>query len=267
MGSGISTSSVGGVLLRDVTKRYRRRVVLDGVSVVLRPGSSTVVQGSNGSGKSTLLRILAGVSAPTSGSVTGIPAAVSYLPATFAPPPLMRAAGYLTHLGRIGGLTTTVARRRAADLLELLQLAPGPAARLGGLSTGNLRKVGIAQAFLADAELIILDEPRSGLDDHGRTVLDQLVRSRVAAGATVIIADHEPYDAGHAQRLAVNGGRVDVLPVVADDEHYLIEAVRAAGDRTILTVVDQDRDRVLASLLAEGWSIIGVRRERRHADA
>jgi ABC-type multidrug transport system ATPase subunit len=249
----------GDLLLREVSKRYRRRLVLDQVSVRLPRGSRTAVLGSNGSGKSTLLRILAGVSVPTSGTVTGIPSRVGYLPAAFAPPPLMRAVDYLGHLGRIRGLTPAAARHRSADLLELVDLAPAPSARLGALSTGNLRKVGIAQAFLSNSDLIVLDEPRAGLDDSGGPVLDQLVRSVTAAGSTVIIADHEAGGNGYDQRLSLSSGRLaPVEPASRAEASYRIDAVGRAGRRTF-EVADADRDRLLADLLAAGWSIIGVR--------
>lgn len=251
-------SEAGGLLLQDVSKRYRRRVILDGVSVQLTPGTTTAVEGANGSGKSTLLRILAGVSAPTSGRVLGTPTRVGFLPAAFAPPPLMRAADYLRHLGRIHGLTAAAARRRSADLLEQFDLAPGPGARLGRLSTGNLRKVGIAQAFLGDAELIVLDEPRAGLDQQSRSVLDQLVASRVAAGAIMIIADHQPGSDGCDRRFGLDAGRLHPVPTTKRD-HYLVEAVGGDGVPRWFTVGDLDRDRLLSDLLSAGWSITGVR--------
>ena len=230
------------------------------------------MHGGNGSGKSTLLRILVGVSMPTSGSVTGIPSLIGYLPATFAPPPMMRAADYLQHLGRIRGLTPAAARRRTADLLDLVDLAPGSTARLGTLSTGNLRKVGIAQAFLlTQAELIVLDEPRSGLDHRARPVLDQLVGSAAAAGATVIIADHESDQALgqqlYDQRLGLASGRLTVLPPSGPrTKRYQVEAVGADGTRRTFEVADGEQDRLLTELLAAGWSITAVRADQVHLD-
>lgn len=246
--------------LTAVSKRYRRRVVLDDVSIDLRAGTTTAVEGANGSGKSTLLRIVAGVSAPTLGSVAGRPSTVSYLAAGFAPPALMTAGDYVAWMGRIRGLSPAVARRRSADLLELLALLPSPAARTGSLSTGNLRKLGIAQAFVINAGLIVLDEPRSGLDSAARVVLDQLVRSASAAGSAVITADHEPTPVGSDLRLALQNGRL----ALADDPgmdalHYVITTTGPSGETSTLSVADHERDRRLAELLASGWSVTGVR--------
>lgn len=247
-------------MLIDLSKSYGRRLVLDRVSISLDAGTTTAVEGANGSGKSTLLRIAAGVSAPTSGTISKRPQTVAYLPPGFAPPSLMRAADYVTHMGRLRGLTAAAARRRSADLLEQLNLLPGPAARIGSLSTGNLRKVGIAQAFVSTAELIVLDEPRAGLDPAARVVLDQIVRSVVAAGSAVITADHEPTAAGYDRRFSLQHGKLDEL----DDDpaavlRYLITTTDPAGVTSTMIVADHERDRRLAELLASGWSVTGVR--------
>jgi len=197
--------------------------------------------------------------------VTGRPATVSYLAAGFAPPTLMTAADYVAWMGRIRGLTPAVARRRSADLLELLELLPSPAARTGSLSTGNLRKLGIAQAFLINAALIVLDEPRAGLDPAARVVLDQLLRSAATAGSAVITADHEPTTVGSDRRLALQDGRlVPVDDSRMDVVHYVITTTGPSGESSTLSVADHERDRRLAELLASGWSVTGVRTDADH---
>ncbi|GAB3923812.1 ABC transporter ATP-binding protein [Microlunatus endophyticus] len=205
------------------------------------------------------MRIAAGVSLPDSGSVASRPPTVSYLPPAFAPPALMRAGDYVTQLATIRGLPPATARRRAADLLEQLNLLPGPAARMGGLSTGNLRKVGIAQAFLINADLIVLDEPRAGLDPDARVVLDQLVRIAIVDGAAVITADHEPTAAGDDHRFRLSGGRLERVAAGSEDvRHFMITTVDPTGAPSTVRVADHERDRRLAELLASGWSVIGV---------
>jgi ABC-type multidrug transport system ATPase subunit len=177
----------------------------------------------------------------------------------------MTAADYLAWVGRIRGLSPAAARRRSADLLELLRLLPGPAARTGSLSTGNLRKLGIGQAFVITAGLVVLDEPRAGLDPTARVVLDQLVRAAVAAGSVVITADHEPSAAGGERRFALQDGKLAPVDDSAKDGlHYVITATGPSGEASTVNVPDGERDRRLAELLASGWSVTGVRADVEH---
>ena len=174
-----------------LTKRHGRHAVLHGVDLAVHPGEVVGVLGSNGSGKSTLLRILAGVSRPSGGAVRTVPR-VGYVPDRFPARQRMSARAYLRHLGRISGLTSSDADERAARWLARFALAGGPDAPLRELSKGNAQKVALAQALLTEPELLVLDEPWSGLDVETRPVLTEVIAEVAADGAAVVFTDHRP---------------------------------------------------------------------------
>ncbi|MEE1756537.1 ABC transporter ATP-binding protein [Streptomyces sp. SP18CS02] len=198
--------------LRSVGRRYGPRGpwVLRDVRLDLPPGRLIRVQGSNGSGKSTLLRLIAGIDAPTEGRVTGRPGRTAYVPERFPAAMPLTATGYLVHLGRIQGLRPAVAAARAAEWLERFGAAAHARTPLAELSKGSSQKVAVAQALLAEPELLVLDEAWTGLDTAARAELERVVGERVAAGGTVVCVDHDPGRLGDAWDAvyAVHGGRV-----------------------------------------------------------
>ncbi|MBL1099970.1 ABC transporter ATP-binding protein [Streptomyces sp. 205] len=178
--------------LRGVGRRYGLRGpwVLRGVDLELPPGSLTRVEGTNGSGKSTLLRLLAGIDAPSTGSITGR-LRTAYVPERFPAELPFSARGYLTHLGRIHGLGRAAAERGAGEWLERFGAAEHADTPLAELSKGTSQKVAVAQALLGAPGLLVLDEAWTGLDQAARTVLDAAVAERVADGGAVVFVDHD----------------------------------------------------------------------------
>jgi ABC-2 type transport system ATP-binding protein len=179
--------------LRGVGRRYglTGSWVLRGVDLDLPPRAVVRVQGINGSGKSTLLRLVAGIDRPTTGRVTGRPR-TAYVPERFPVSLPFSATGYLVHLGRIHGLGRAVAEARAAEWLERFGAAGHARTAMSELSKGTSQKVAVAQALLAEPELLVLDEAWTGLDTGARAELDRAVAERVAAGGTVVFVDHDP---------------------------------------------------------------------------
>ncbi|MFF3954808.1 ATP-binding cassette domain-containing protein [Streptomyces sp. NPDC001890] len=166
--------------------------MLRGVDLDLPPHTLVRIEGANGTGKSTLLRLLAGIDAPTEGRITGRGARTAYVPERFPAALPFTASGYLVHLGRIHGLRTSEAADRARSWLARFGAAAHARTPLPELSKGTSQKVAVAQAFLAEPELLILDEAWTGLDTAARDELDRAVAERVAAGATVVFVDHDP---------------------------------------------------------------------------
>lgn len=172
--------------LERVSKRYGRRepLVLDGVSLALEPGTITLLRGRNGTGKTTLLRILVGATRRTTGAVRR-PATVGYVPERFPPGLRFSPRQYLGHLSRIRGQ-----RDRAAALLERFGLGEQVDLPLSTLSKGTRQKVAVAQALLADPELLVLDEPWTGLDAAAQAELFGVLTEARERGARVVLADH-----------------------------------------------------------------------------
>ncbi|NBE51687.1 ATP-binding cassette domain-containing protein [Streptomyces boluensis] len=165
--------------------------VLRGVDLDVPPGTLMRVSGANGSGKSTLLRLLAGIDAPSEGRVTGRPR-TAYVPERFPSSLPFTALGYLTHLGRVHGLRSAVATERARAWLERFGAAGHARTPLRELSKGTSQKVAVAQALLAEPELLILDEAWTGLDVDARAELDRTVGELTASGVAVVYVDHDP---------------------------------------------------------------------------
>lgn len=180
------------MLLDSVRIRYTRggAWVLDGVTLDLPAGTVTAVTGGNGSGKSTLLRLAAGLARPTTGTVRDRPARVGFVPERLSADMRMSARGYLTHMGRIQGVDPAAATQRGLDLLAQLLIEGDVDAPISTLSKGNAQKVALAQAMLTDKQLLVLDEPWSGLDAEAHQALVRCLERQRDAGAIVLLAEH-----------------------------------------------------------------------------
>ena len=177
--------------LQNVSKRYgRSSPVLSGVDLTLKPGESVAVLGSNGSGKSTLLRMIAGVTRPSSGTITGVPAVIGYVPDRFPASDALSSLAYLTHIGRIRGLGSAASAAQARLLLSRLELAGGLRTPIRALSKGNAQKVALAQALMVPPDMLVLDEPWSGLDTTAHGILASLLHEVLTEGGAVVYADH-----------------------------------------------------------------------------
>lgn len=190
---------------RGVAKHYRthlglrRAQVLRGVDLELERGGVLGLVGPNGSGKSTFLRLCAGVDAPSGGALAvlgGSPAdadvrrRVGYLPEGSPYPPELSARACLALFASIGGLPRRAARARGDELLELVGLSHAANRALGAYSRGMSRRFGLAQAWLASPDLVLLDEPTAGLDAEGFGALDALLERATASGATIVLCTH-----------------------------------------------------------------------------
>jgi ABC-2 type transport system ATP-binding protein len=179
-----------------LTKHFDATVALDSLDLVVDPGLVFGCLGPNGAGKTTTIRLLVGLLRPTSGSaevlgvdVTSHPdlvqSRVGYLPGSFTAYPDLTAAQYLRYLGNLrGGVDWTAVEELAARLeLDL-------ARRIGVLSHGNRQKVGIVQAFMNGPELLVLDEPTTGLDPLMQREFLAMVREVRAEGRTIFLSSH-----------------------------------------------------------------------------
>ncbi|NVK76318.1 ABC transporter ATP-binding protein [Streptomyces morookaense] len=191
--------------------------VLRDIDFEVPAGTLLRIEGANGSGKSTLLRLLAGIDAPSAGRIVDRPR-TAYVPERFPAALPFTALGWLTHMGRIHGLGRAAAAAAGRDWLERFGAGGHARTPLAELSKGTSQKVAVAQGLLGAPGLLVLDEAWTGLDRASRALLDDAVRDRVAAGASVVFVDHDPRRlagaAGAGYR--VEAGRLTRVPVPAD---------------------------------------------------
>lgn len=247
--------------LTEVGKRYGARGpwVLRSVRLDLPPASLTRVDGANGSGKSTLLKVVAGVCVPTTGRVHGRRRA-AYVPDRFPASLPFTVTGYLIHLGRVHGLSGRESARRADHWIERFDATAWAATSLRELSKGSCQKVAVIQALLAEPDLLVLDEAWTGLDIAARRVLDQAVGERVAAGGTVVFADHDP------RRLA---GALTAAYRIADGTLSVAATPAVAAPMMLIEVADVSAEQLaeLADAGSEPARRTGAGRFRLRASA
>jgi ABC-type multidrug transport system ATPase subunit len=202
------------VRLLSVGKRYglRQPWIVRDVSQEVAAGRLIRLEGPNGSGKSTLLNMMAGVSTPSAGRVTGRPH-TGYVPERFPGALGFGAREYLQHMARIHGLSRTDSDSAVDEWLERLGATDYARAPLRTLSKGMCQKVAIAQALLSRPGLLVLDEAWTGLDQAARGALDAAVAERLASGGIVLYVDHDPARlAGLVdERWRLAGGTVTVV--------------------------------------------------------
>jgi ABC-2 type transport system ATP-binding protein len=181
---------------RGLTKRYGDKVAVDDLSFGVRPGVVTGFLGPNGAGKSTTMRMILGLDAPTSGSVT-----VNGKPYREHTAPLREVGALLearsVHPGRRAyhhllalAQTSGIGRSRVDEVIDAVGLREVARRRAGGFSLGMGQRLGIAVALLGDPHTVILDEPINGLDTEGIRWIRSLLRGLAAQGKTVFVSSH-----------------------------------------------------------------------------
>ncbi|GIO21441.1 ABC transporter ATP-binding protein [Oceanobacillus sp. J11TS1] len=181
------------VSLRDIRKSYGRKEVLKGISLSIEPGQVIAVLGSNGTGKSTFLRIIAGIESLNAGQVlfTNNSIRIGYVPERFPKNIRFTPVEYLHYIGEISGIPAITLKERIPSFLQRFGLDQFSNRRIGELSKGNIQKVGIVQAILQPPDLLILDEPVSGLDAEAQQELLKILKELKASGTTILLTYHE----------------------------------------------------------------------------
>lgn len=192
--------------LTGVTKRYDGFTAVDDLSFAARKGRILGFLGPNGAGKTSTLRMVLGLIAPTSGEirVLGAPDArsvrerIGFLPEERGLYRRMTPLDAIVFLGGLKGVPRAEARRRAQVLLEAQGLGEAAGRQIRHLSKGMAQKVQLISAIVHEPELVILDEPFSGLDPVNQQALEAVIRGLADRGATVIFSTHVMQ---HAERL------------------------------------------------------------------
>lgn len=231
-----------------LARRYSGREALTHVSFRVDRGESVALLGPNGSGKTTLLRVLAGVVAPSAGvvRVAGFDAdmeaermrgCVGYLAEKPGLPPEMPVREYLRFRGGLKGLRGNQLAAQVGVAMQQCGLMDVAGYRAGGLSHGMQRRVGFAETLLADPDVLLLDEPHSGLDLEALAVLREWILG-VAHTRAVVFSTHRLDEAAvvATRALVLSGGRLaGDFPLTAgktpDGEPLEAAYVRLTGQR------------------------------------
>ncbi|ONI78657.1 ABC transporter ATP-binding protein [Actinosynnema sp. ALI-1.44] len=220
-----------GLEIDRVSKRYGDVVALSDMTFDVRPGELFGFVGSNGAGKTTTMRIALGVLEADSGAVrwAGEPTTLSsrrrfgYMPEERGLYPKMKVLDQLIYLAKLHGMPANDAHRAADDWIVRLGLRERRLDEVQKLSLGNQQRVQLAAALVHDPEVLVLDEPFSGLDPVAVDVMSQVLKEKSAAGIPVVFSSHQ---LDLVQRLCDRVGIVNKGRMVACDT---VDALRSAG--------------------------------------
>jgi ABC-2 type transport system ATP-binding protein len=243
-----------------LTHDYGEVLALNDLELAI-PSGVTGLVGANGAGKTTLLRILLGLLHPSHGrvSVLGhdpetepleVRARVGYMPEVDALPKDQTAADFVSYTAQLAGIPPREAKRRSSETLFLVGLEEERFRYIGDFSTGMQQRVKLAQAIVHDPDLILLDEPASGLDPEGRQQMLDLIRRLGDFNIDVIVSSHVltdieqtcdwvvMLDAGHLLRSAPLKGFEKAPTVVVEVIDRVDELAARLGERGFPATID-----------------------------
>ncbi|MCW1754920.1 MULTISPECIES: nodulation factor ABC transporter ATP-binding protein NodI [Rhizobium] len=207
--------------LAGVSKKYQDKVVVDGLSFTVAKGECFGLLGPNGAGKSTITRMVLGMAAPDAGKITvlGMPvptrarlarAGVGVVPQFDNLDHEFTVRENLLVFGRYFGMSTYKIEAAIPALLEFARLESKADTRVSALSGGMKRRLTLARALINDPQLLVMDEPTTGLDPHARHLIWERLRLLLAQGKTIILTSHFMEEAERlCDRLCVlDGGRI-----------------------------------------------------------
>jgi len=245
------------LVYENVVKRYGRRQALDGLSLAVPEGSFYGLVGSNGAGKTTSMGAAAGLVRIHSGSISVFGEGrfqpdrhggrLAWMPQDADFPRYARVGEMLTYYARLQGIHAPHARRQALELLEWVHLADRARDRICRLSHGMRRRITIAQAFLGSPELVLMDEPLSGLDPREVANVRRLLLER-RSKQTLVLSSHNLQE---IERLCDHVAFIEKGKLVREDA---LDAVVGRGSVVRIIVDAQELD--LATLQVPGLHLV-----------
>jgi len=248
--------------IRSLSKRYGDVVALDGASFEVRPGRIVGFLGPNGAGKTTAMRCIFGLANPDAGEISwkGHPVGhhdrlrFGYMPEERGLYPRMRVGEQLAYFGFLSGMSRSQAQQATDHWLGTLGLSDRAGSRLEELSHGNQQRVQLATALVHEPELLVLDEPFSGLDPLGIEAMSALLVEESQRGVAILFSSHQ---LDLVEDICEDVVIIDHGKVVLDGE---VDRLRAETDKIRLEVAVDD----------EAWNpsfdgLIEIERDHRHA--
>ncbi len=260
--------SESAVSVRGLTKTFkipfqRKRIVaVRDLTLTVEPAQVYGLLGPNGSGKSTTLKIILGLVSPTRGSTeifgrdsrqVASRATVGFLPENPYFYKYLTGAETLRFYGQLCGLSGNRLKTRVSELLDLVGLTNARDQRLSGYSKGMLQRIGLAQAFVQDPKLLVLDEPTAGVDPAGSHEIRDLILRLKQRGITVLLSSHllaqvqEVCDRVGilAQGVLVREGSLQELVAIENQTELILEDAPSALVERIETLVRDAGARVV----------------------
>lgn len=251
--------SSAAVEIDHVSKRFDDVVAVDRISLRIEQGQTLGLIGPNGAGKTTLLRIVSTLARPDSGdirihgeSVQRNPRTVrrilGFMPAEFGNPRSLTIGEYLEYFGLMYALSRVDCRQRIKDVCELTDLRGRENVMVRSLSTGNRQRLLLAKTLLHDPDVLVLDEPASGLDPRARTELRGIVRELTSMGKTIIISSHILPD---IEEISDRIGIIEAGQLILDGDLQALRAQHRASSLLLkLRVLPADVQRSMEVLMA-----------------
>ncbi len=235
--------------LEQITKSFGEKQVLRGISLAVESGKALGLLGRNGAGKTTAIRIVMGVFPSDSGAVLldGRPIdrsklQIGYLPEERGLYPKKLIMEQLLYLASLHGLSRSQGKAAAMRWLERLGMAEYKDKKLDTLSKGNQQKIQLVATLIADPEIVILDEPFSGLDPVNAMLLKDIVKELIAAGKIVLFSSHQMnYVEEFCDQIAIlNGGNLVLSGNIRD--------IKRSYDRTRILISSTQAEQLAAHL-------------------
>lgn len=243
--------------VKDITKNFGEKSVLKGISFSAQSGEALGLLGRNGAGKTTTIRIIMQLFPPNSGEVLvdGKPLSireinVGYMPEERGLYPKKKIMEQLIYFAELKGVPKDVAIERANKLLNRLQMTEYKDAKLETLSKGNQQKIQLVTTLISNPDIVILDEPFSGLDPVNAMLLKDVVRELIADGKIVIFSSHQMnYIEEFCNNIVIiNGGQIAVSGAIKDIKRsytknlVLVESDDNEAVKTALASIDFVKD-------------------------
>ncbi|MCR5251904.1 MAG: ATP-binding cassette domain-containing protein [Lachnospiraceae bacterium] len=288
--------------LENLVKNYGGFRAVDHLSLHVPKGDLFGFVGPNGAGKTTTIRMLCGLLKPDYGSIyiggyelrrqsEAVRRCIGYVPDFFGVYDNLKVSEYMEFYGSIYGIDDSEVRKMTRDLLELVNLSGSEDVYVDGLSRGMKQRLCVARALLHNPELLVLDEPSSGLDPRARVEMKELLMNLNSMGKTIIISSHILADIAEMctsmgimnRGRLVTAGRMEDILSMGKNEHHVVIAIRSDMDEAArhmqempeIHVVsrreneividfegtDEELNRMIGGLMTSGVLVGGFQRE------